>query len=86
MKTFSSEPESKSEMGSSILYGAINDLDLGEAKIPNFTPPGMPDKEIATQLYGTALTPKAEVSESDVQDSTLLSVESIARGSTKYEE
>jgi hypothetical protein len=28
-------------MGSSILFGAINDLDLGEAKIPGYTPPGM---------------------------------------------
>ena len=32
------------EMGSSILYGALNDLDMGEARIPGFTPPGMPDK------------------------------------------
>ena len=30
-------------MGSTILFGAINDLDLGEAKIPGFTPPGMPN-------------------------------------------
>tara|TARA_B110000285_G_C14905109_1_gene505185 strand:+ start:379 stop:510 length:132 start_codon:yes stop_codon:yes gene_type:complete len=29
-------------MGSTILFGAINDLDLGEAKIPGYTPPGMP--------------------------------------------
>jgi hypothetical protein len=30
-------------MGSSILYSAINDLDIGEAKIPAYTPEGMPD-------------------------------------------
>ena len=35
-------------MGSSILYGAINDLDLGEAKIPDYTPPGMVDKKEST--------------------------------------
>ena len=44
-------------MGSSILYGAINDLDLGEAKIPAFTPPGMPDKGENNKLYGTSLAP-----------------------------
>ena len=32
-------------MGSSILYGAINDLDLGEAKIPEYKPLGMVDKD-----------------------------------------
>ena len=33
-------------MGSSILYGALNDLDLGEAKIPAFTPPGLPGSQL----------------------------------------
>ena len=45
------------EMGSSILYGTINDLDLGEAKIPEYTPPGMPDIGTKNQLYGTAALP-----------------------------
>ena len=44
-------------MGSTILYGAINDLDLGEASIPSFTPPGMPDVGSKNQLYGTQLAP-----------------------------
>jgi len=26
-----------------MLFGAISDLDLGEANIPAYTPPGMPD-------------------------------------------
>jgi hypothetical protein len=29
-------------MGSSILYGAINDLDITDVSIPEYTPPGMP--------------------------------------------
>jgi hypothetical protein len=35
----------KLEKGSQILYGALADadLDLGEANIPAYTPPGMPD-------------------------------------------
>ena len=56
-------------MGSSILFGAINDLDLGEAKIPGYTPPGMPKK-----------------SDNADSDDSLLSVESNARGSNKWEE
>ena len=58
-------------MGSSILYGAINDLDLGEAKIPDYTPPGMVDK--------------AEKTPAD-DNATQLTVESSARGGTKYDE
>ena len=47
------------EKGSSILYGALadSDLDLGEAKIPEFTPPGMPDVGAKSQLYGTSMVP-----------------------------
>jgi len=45
-------------MGSSILYSALNDLDIGDAKIPAYTPPGMapqgPDNNL---LYGTSLSP-----------------------------
>ena len=44
-------------MGSSILYGTITDLDLGEAKIPEYTPPGMPDIGTKNQLYGTSSLP-----------------------------
>ena len=42
MKQFSGDEVVQPEMGSTILFGAINDLDLGEAKIPGYTPPGMP--------------------------------------------
>ena len=58
-------------MGSTILFGAINDLDLGEAKIPGYTPPGM-GKENST--------------DSDPSEQSLLSIESSARGTTKWEE
>ena len=44
MKQFSGEDVVQPEMGSTILFGAINDLDLGEAKIPGYTPPGMSKK------------------------------------------
>lgn len=44
-------------MGSSILYGAINDLDLGEAKIPEFQVPGMPSTGPQNALYATAMDP-----------------------------
>ena len=44
-------------MGSSILYGAINDLDISEASIPAFTPPGMPDTGANNKLYGTDMNP-----------------------------
>ena len=44
-------------MGSAILYGAINDLDLGEAKIPEFKVPGMPDTGSQNALYATAMAP-----------------------------
>jgi hypothetical protein len=30
---------------------------LGEAKIPDYTPPGMPDIGSKSQLYGTSLVP-----------------------------
>jgi hypothetical protein len=33
----------KKEMGSSILYGAINDLDITDTQIPAYSPPGMVD-------------------------------------------
>jgi hypothetical protein len=59
-------------MGSSILFGAINDLDLGEAKIPGYTPPGM--------------TQKSEIGGDDMNDSSIISIESSARGSNKWEE
>ena len=59
-------------MGSSILFGAINDLDLGEAKIPGYTPPGMVNK-------------KSE-SGGESDESSLLSVESSVRGTTKWDE
>mmetsp|Transcript_42045 Transcript_42045/g.64431 ORF Transcript_42045/g.64431 Transcript_42045/m.64431 type:complete len:112 (+) Transcript_42045:323-658(+) len=42
------------EMGSSILYSAINDLDLGEASIPAYTPPGMPPKLNSAQATAGA--------------------------------
>jgi len=32
-------------MGSSMLFGAISDLDLGEAQIPQYAPADMPDNE-----------------------------------------
>ena len=60
-------------MGSSILYGAINDLDLGEAKIPEYTPPGMP---------GDA----AQSDELADDTNTQISNEAQARGSNKYME
>mmetsp|Transcript_2591 Transcript_2591/g.4347 ORF Transcript_2591/g.4347 Transcript_2591/m.4347 type:complete len:80 (-) Transcript_2591:259-498(-) len=44
-------------MGSSILYSAINDLDLSDAAIPAYSPPGMPDIGPANQLYGTQYSP-----------------------------
>jgi hypothetical protein len=46
-------------MGSSILYSAINDLDLGDAKIPEYTPPGLPDLGTKNKLYGSSLYPAA---------------------------
>ena len=55
MKKFYSNTQP--EVGSSILYGAISDLDLGEAKIPEFTPPGMPDIGTKNQLYGSDTLP-----------------------------
>jgi len=44
-------------MGSNILYGAINDLDLGEPNIPAYSVPGMPDIGSNSKLYGTELAP-----------------------------
>ena len=32
-------------MGSTILFGALNDLDLGEAKIPDYSVPGVPNQQ-----------------------------------------
>lgn len=40
-------------MGSSILYGAINDLDITDTSIPAYTPPGMPARGTSNKLYGT---------------------------------
>jgi hypothetical protein len=39
------------------LFGAVSDLDLGEAKIPDYTPPGMPDVGTNNQMYGTDTLP-----------------------------
>jgi len=73
LKQFTGEEVVQPEMGSTILFGAINDLDLGEAKIPGYTPPGMPkDNSVSA--------------ESDPSDQSLLSIESSARGTTKWEE
>ena len=84
----------KPEMGSAILYGAINDMDLGEATIPDYKPPGMPDTGSHSQLYGTNLDPVSAWSIGAAQGSqpvslndqsiTQLSAESYSRGSTKY--
>ena len=57
-------------MGSSILYGAINDLDLGEAKIPEYTPPGMPGQKQTDELSDDT--------------NTQISNEAQARGGNKY--
>lgn len=48
-------------MGSSILYGALNDLDSSSSEestsIPAYTPPGMPVIGTSNQLYGTSMNP-----------------------------
>jgi len=47
-------------MGSSILYGALNDLDSSvdeSATIPSYTPPGMPVIGTGNALYGTSMLP-----------------------------
>lgn len=45
------------EMGSNILYGAINDLELGDTAIPDYNVPGMPDVGSNSKLYGTQYAP-----------------------------
>ena len=58
-------------MGSSILYSALNDLDLGDAKIPAFTPPGMPPSgPDNNKLYGTQFSPASPTSSNLVQTDT----------------
>ena len=57
-------------MGSAILYSAINDLDLNEPQIPQFTPPGM-------------LPALAQTSD---ESTDRIEKEAESRGSTKYEE
>lgn len=45
-------------MGSNILYSTLmNDLDVSEPNIPDYTPPGMPAQGANNQLYGTAAAP-----------------------------
>lgn len=48
-------------MGSSILYGALTDLDSSSSEdttsIPAYTPPGMPVVGTGNALYGTSMLP-----------------------------
>ena len=48
-------------MGSSILYGALTDLDSTTSEdttsIPSYTPPGMPVIGTDNALYGTSMLP-----------------------------
>ena len=44
-------------MGSSILYGAINDLDISTPEIPAYQVPGMPPTGSNNALYGTSAMP-----------------------------
>jgi len=48
-------------MGSSILYGALTDLDSTTSEdttaIPAYTPPGMPVIGTDNALYGTSMLP-----------------------------
>ena len=67
-------------MGSSILYGAINDLDIGEAKIPSFTPPGLPERGESNKLYGTSLAPESAWAIGVKQRAQILAPDQIPEG------